>query len=158
MKFHLKQLKATDAKSIKDIYDLVFPPSMNKDLHTAWRWRLDDLCLGSFTSQGDLVGFILCDVGGYRFESIYVNFIAVHPDFQQYGIGSTLIKSILQKAINERKSVSLTPVPVKYIQSWYSKHGFYITHIEKANEGGDFILMNFHSYLTRKQLPYLMKL
>jgi ribosomal protein S18 acetylase RimI-like enzyme len=124
---------------------------MNKDLHTAWRWRVKSWCFGAFTTEGDLVGFILCDVGPYGYNSMYINFIAVHPEYQGYCIGTMLLKHILKKAVKASVSISLTPVKTDHIMNWYKKHGFYVTYIGKAIGGGEYILMNCHSYHTRSK-------
>lgn len=158
MKYSIKKLTAADSKSIKDIYDLVFPISMNKDLHYAWRNRIDTLSFGIFTSSGDLVGFILSDIGGYKFTNLMINFIAIHPHYQSCNLGSKLLSYLLKKCVTLNLSVILTPVPTDRIINWYKSHGFYTTYIGKATDGGVYRLMGFHTYGTRSQTKYLSKL
>ena len=55
----------------------------------------------------------------------YLWFLAVHPDEQKQGIGSKLIKSIIQKSVEDKRDIYLETSTLTNIE-WYQKFNFKI--------------------------------
>lgn len=147
--FSLAPLKIADFKSGRDIFTECFDGTPIRDFQSAWRARLRSSSLGLYTREGDLIGFLLCDIGGYKYMNTHITFLSIHPRFQQYRLGSFILQTFLKKEIEAGRSVSLTPIYTEHVWSWYHKQGFYVTRYSKATDGGVFTLMNFHPYPTR---------
>lgn len=134
MKYRIRPLIAQDHKSAKDIFEAAFKRKMP---NTTWRYKNRERSLGIFNTTGDLLGFIL--LSGKR----YISRIAVHPYFQNLGLGSKLLKAVLMKSCLDKQTVYLTPLNwEKPLMKFYCNHGFYMS---KGN------IMVFHFKNTRRQ-------
>lgn len=135
MNLSIRKLTAEHTKSANDIYhsafDVTFP------LHRLWRYRNNDLSRGIFSKEGDLLGFALV-------VDNYVQYLAVHSSFQGLGIGSILLKSILELCMDKGISIKLSPL--EDVIGWYCRHGFYGT------KDGELV---FHTHNTRRQWLFL---
>jgi ribosomal protein S18 acetylase RimI-like enzyme len=118
-----------------------------RNRNRSWGKSLGIFCTSS--SHNILVGFLLCDFGGYKCMNTHITFLAIHPNFQMYGLGSYILQTFLKSEMEARRSVSLTPTYVDHVWKWYHKQGFRVTRYSKADDGGVFTLMNFHPYPTR---------
>ena len=84
MGFKLGPLKVADFKAAREIFVDCFHDTRISDFQLAWKERIRATSLGIYTKEDDLVGFLLCDLGGYKFENTHITFLAVHPDFQKF--------------------------------------------------------------------------
>jgi len=153
----LGQLKVADFKAAREIFTECFSATPICDFQYAWRNRIRGPTgsIGAYTKKGDLVGFLLCDLGGYKFKNTHIAFLAVHPDFQKFRLGSCMLETFLKRECEDRRNVTLTPLYTQHVWNWYHRQGFYVTKYSKALEGGTFTLMNFHHYPTRRNNRHL---
>ena len=134
MKGRIRPLTAQDYKSAKDIFEAAFKIKMP---NSTWRYKNTERSLGIFNNAGDLLGFILLS------GKSYISRIAVHPLFQNHGLGSKLLKAVLTKSCLDRQTVYLTPLNwEKPLMKFYCHHGFYATRSD---------IMVFHFKNTRRQ-------
>ena len=134
MKPRIRPLTAQDYKSAKDIFEAAFKIKMP---NSTWRYKNTERSLGIFNNAGDLLGFILLS------GKSYISRIAVHPLFQNHGLGSKLLKAVLTKSCLDRQTVYLTPLNwEKPLIKFYCHHGFYATRSD---------IMVFHFKNTRRQ-------
>ena len=134
MKPRIRPLRPQDYKSAKDIFEATFKIKMP---NSTWRYKNRERSLGIFNNAGDLLGFILLS------GKSYISRIAVHPLFQNLGLGSKLLKAVLTKSCLDRQTVYLTPLNWENpLMKFYCNHGFYGTR-------GD--IMAFHFKNTRRQ-------
>ena len=142
MKVYIKSLTSLDYASVKDIYRGEFC-SKGLDLSTlreVWRDRERSFSLGAYNWQGDLLGFIMV-------EGNYISRIAVHSEFQSFGIGGKLLKKVLSKAFLEKRAVFLSPLNWdEPLIKFYCRHGFYSTPSD---------YMVFHFQGTRRQTKFI---
>ena len=149
MGFKTGKLKVADFKAAREIFVSTFQDTRVRDFQKAWKNRIYSRSLGIYTKEDDLVGFLLCDIGGYNFENTHITFLAVHPDFQKFRLGSCLLHTFLYKECEAGRNVTLTPLYTPHVWNWYHRQGFYVTRYSDALGGGVFTLMNFHHYPTR---------
>jgi ribosomal protein S18 acetylase RimI-like enzyme len=155
MGFKLAPLKVVDFKAAREIFTECFDGTRIGDFQFAWKERIRATSLGVYTTDGDLVGFLLCDIGGYKFENTHITFLAVHKLFQKYRLGSCLLHTFLHRECEARRNVTLTPLYTAHVWKWYHNQGFYVSQYSKAIDGGVFTLMNFHHYPTRRNNRFL---
>lgn len=143
MKTRVKPLIAENYKSVKDIYDSEFAIMGKKTLKSPWKNRIPDLSLGIFNHAGDLLGFTLVIRLTSDSECNYLSRIAIHPDFQNLGLGKKLLKVVLEKSYLKKETLYLTPLNLGApLIKFYCRYGFYGT--------GDGY-MACHFYNTRRQ-------
>lgn len=153
--FYIARLKVADFKSARDIFTTTFPDTSISKFHVAWRYRIKSSSIGIYTKEGDLVGFLLTDLGGYKYKNTHIDYLAVHPLYQKFRLGSCLLETLLEKECEASRSVSLTPLYSNHVWYWYHREGFNVTRYAEAEGGGVFTLMNFHPYPTRRHNRYL---
>ena len=135
MSYSIRPLTAEHYKSANDIYHSAF--YVNFPLHRLWKYRNHDLSRGIFTKEGDLLGFALV-------VDNYIHYLAVHSSLQGHGLGSYLLRRILELCIDKGISIELTPA--EGVIGWYCKHGFY------GSKDGELV---FHTHNTRRQGLFL---
>jgi ribosomal protein S18 acetylase RimI-like enzyme len=145
MPYSIRQLRITDARAVRDIFIEIFDECEDSRYAEAWRKRSADFSLGYFL-DGHLVGFTLVAKARHGF---YLNYIAVHPEYQGKNIGSELLRALLLKLQAARLSLSLIPVDNPKTIRWYSEKGFYVSHEWKTREGLKALYMTRHFYNTR---------
>jgi len=121
-------LTLQDYGKVASIFSQVFPEKFRKEFDTVWMFRHTELSLGIFDTNV-LKGFILCrkiEEGHLRIE-----FLGVNPNVQKEGIGTMLLKHVLQFATDYR--ISLIPVEDSRIINWYQKFGFCFTGDTQVN-------------------------
>ena len=128
----LRSLKQTDYANVKHLYQDIFDMSEDPNFVKAWRQRDPDLSIGCF-DRDVLVGAAIV---GNRF----LHYIFVHEIYQKEGVGSRLLRSVLETSPN----IHLTPVPDPKIQAWYIKHGFHL-----SLEDGDYRVFTRHTHYLR---------
>lgn len=77
--------------------------------------RINEKVVGMGRVVGD--GSIIC----------YIQDLIVHPDYQHYGIGSTIIEELIKYVENlceENTEIMLDLMSVKGCEPFYEKHGF----------------------------------
>jgi ribosomal protein S18 acetylase RimI-like enzyme len=151
MIYSIRPLSCLDVKSAADIFRETFHAEEHKEFSPIWRLRSKSESVGVFNDDGDLLGFIL--IFGYQRA---LKYIAVHPLFQEYGIGSILLKHALKECIE--KDVNLHLVPANdHVQAWYERQGFAVTKYNMT-DGKRWPIMNFHTHGTRRQEKNLKRL
>lgn len=152
MKYSIRPLSCLDVKSAADIFRVTFQSEEHKEFSPIWRDRTKKESVGVFNDDGDLLGFILI------FENQQsLKYIAVHPQFQAFGIGSILLRHALIRCIEKGESLNLVPAN-DTVQGWYERQGFIVTSWIKTKDGKTWPLMNFHTYGTRRQEKNLKRL
>jgi len=151
MGFKTAKLKVSDFKSAREIFTECFNTTPISDFQYAWKNKNRFRSLGIYTRDGDLVGFLICHIGGYKYDNSHIKFLAIHRDFQKFRLGSCLLETFLHKECEARRNVTLTPLYTDHVWKWYHRQGFYVTRYSEALGGGVFTLMNFHHYPTRRQ-------
>jgi ribosomal protein S18 acetylase RimI-like enzyme len=127
-KMTYRPLTSFDFVAASAIFDAVFPAKYHLEFLDAWKLRDSNLSLGAFAEEGrgSLCGFILVGLkeGGY-----HIDFLGVDPTAQKGGLGTVLLRRILDVCIQRRSRATLIPVNDQRIIQWYKKHGF----IEKGD-------------------------
>lgn len=62
-----------------------------------------------------------------RGDSLFLNQLILHPDFQNRGIGSRLLKDLMGRAVREGKAVTLQTLLQNTAKGFYEKKGFRVT-------------------------------
>lgn len=142
MRTSIRPLTPLHYKSVKDMF-AVFYKSGQKIEHLAYTWRHRNRAesMGIFNASGDLLGFALLKDREKVPGNLYLAYMAVHPAFKGFDLGSKLLKAILRKQQEINGSVHLIPLYAEKLQAWYVNHGFTFTTD---------IYMNFHSHRTRR--------
>jgi GNAT superfamily N-acetyltransferase len=124
-------------KIFKDCFDLEeFPYTQFKEI---WDSRVKETC-GYFLNC-KLVAFAIV-IEKRKIKYLY--FFGVTPELQMNGIGTKILKHILEKV----PSIYLWPISDR-LKRWYERHGFY-----RTSSG----YYNYHKYRTRKNLNSLKNL
>jgi len=154
MSFSLRPLAPTDVRSAKEIFREAFPVTKTLEFSKVWKNRMRYASLGAFTRESDLIGFVLCEIGGYKYRGTKIQFIAVHPMFQGRGVGDLLLNEVIALEAKGHRSILLTPVLNDKVWYWYHKKDFYVTKTCPSEGGGTFYLMTHHAYTTRSKGKY----
>lgn len=121
-------LTLQDYGKVVDIFEQVFPEKYKKEFDMVWMLRHTELSLGVF--QGSVLkGFILCR--HIHEEHLQIEFLGVSPLYQKDGIGTLLLKHLLQSCCD--KQLTLIPVDNPRIIKWYQKFGFTFTGKPQVN-------------------------
>lgn len=66
-------------------------------------------------------------------NQLYIRMLLLHPDYQRKGIGSHLLKSVIEKARTQSKAVALQVFKTnEQAKKFYEQHGF-LAQGEEAN-------------------------
>ena len=146
----IRLLCEKDYRSIKQIYKSAFSASEHPtcDLHDSWDLRSEENSYGVFLDDR-LVGFAICSFPSFSTSNMYLDYIAIDEAFRGHGYGSLLIKTLLEKCRNERKSLHLFPDSFE-VAAWYKTFGFYETLDRFPIEGKPPYYLNWHSYERRR--------
>lgn len=124
----LRPLTTSDFPSVCKVFESLFPLKYMTEFYDAWKFRAQDLSLGAFEGSGaGLLGFIICcrkkgqGPGGPR---ISIEFLGINPASQKGGIGTILLRHILDVCDKTNTRATLVPVNDQRIIHWYKKHGF----------------------------------
>lgn len=112
-----KILTLQDYGKVVEIFEQVFPETYKKEFDIVWMLRHTELSLGIYV-KGELAGFILTRDTK---ESLCIEFLGVCPKRQELGIGTMLLKHVLQ--LCNYPKITLVPLNDRVAQ-WYKKHGF----------------------------------
>lgn len=144
MTYTYRNLVKNDYDEIEEMFYCVFP-EVEKGLEEAFQYRVKNLSKGICLDTGELAGFILCDVYGDQYELIKINYIVIHPAYQNLGLGSKLLQHVLHLCMKMKKKVTLVPVMKLHIIRWYRKQGFRITKVRDAAGGGKLYEMTYNA-------------
>ena len=118
----LRVLTESNYTDVWDIFKSVFEHKYITEFHVAWNARNPSLSFGIFDEQRILVGFLLTKQIQNNHQQI--EFIGVSPTIQKGGVGTLLLRSVLDDSKRQRYMVTLIPVNDERIIGWYKKHGF----------------------------------
>jgi ribosomal protein S18 acetylase RimI-like enzyme len=118
----LRVLSETDFNDVWTIFKSVFEHKYITEFKDAWSSRNPRLSFGIFDEQRILIGFLLTKE--IRNNHQQIEFIGVSPWVQKGGVGTLLLRKILDDSHKQQYAVTLIPVNNEKIISWYKKHGF----------------------------------
>ena len=118
----LEVLIESDFNAVWTIFKSVFEHKYITEFRDAWTRRNSDLSFGFFDEQRVLLGFLLTKMIQPNHQRI--EFIGVSPIIQKGGVGTQLLRKVLQDAEQHQYAVTLIPVNDEKIISWYKKQGF----------------------------------
>lgn len=120
-----KILTLQDYGKVVEIFDKVFPAKFKAEFEKAWCLRATVFSFGIWREK-ELEGFVICrDRRGESDSSLRIEFLGVNPSGQNKGIGTMLLKHVLQFAANQGITrIDLVPVENPRIINWYQKNGF----------------------------------
>lgn len=139
---HIRQLTSSHYENVKDIFKKAFNTEKypEEDLDTSWIERSHPDSFGFF-HHGRLIGFVIASYHSRNGSNMYIDYLALDPEFRGNGIGSILLRRLVERRYNIRGSVHLYPERDELL-GWYKRHGF-----NETNKN----YYVFHSYGTRKQ-------
>lgn len=145
MPVSIRPLRVTDARSAREMFLEIFDECEDSRYAEAWRKRSAEYSLGYFSGD-TLLGFALLAQATHGY---YLNYIAVHPDYQGQNIGSALLSAVLKNLQVQKLSLSLVPVDNPKTIKWYKEKGFYVSHEWTTRDGVKALFMSRHFYNTR---------
>lgn len=126
----IRSLKQTDYASVKHLFQDLFDISEDPKFVNAWVHRSRSI---GFFDRGVLVGAAIV-------RKTFLDYIFVSPLYQNAGIGSQLLRSVLKVTPN----IHLLPVDDAAVQKWYFKHGFRL-----SVQDGDYRVFTRHTHALR---------
>lgn len=115
-------LTESDFDAVWTIFKSVFEHKYITEFHVAWNSRTKDLSFGFFDEQRVLLGFLLTKTVQTHHQQI--EFIGVSPIIQKGGVGTHLLRKVLDDSTKHKYMLTLIPVNDEHIIRWYRKHGF----------------------------------
>ena len=102
MKISIKDIESSDADEIFSITKKVPELWASSEIEVISKGQIlyniksdNYLTLKAIDKNNKLLGFILCDL---NFDYLYVDFLAVNPEFRESGIGTKLLEKAIEKA------------------------------------------------------------
>lgn len=124
----------SDYSGCRFMFEDVFDIGTLKCFWTDWNARSEKY---SYVAKymDTVVGFALVDTKNK------IQYICVHQDFQNQGIGTLLLEKVLDSMSNER-SIYLVTSHDKRLTGWYEKYGFKVTknYYDGGYLGSDMVL------------------
>ena len=131
----LKPLRECDFERVYTIFQTVFDrQKWEQDFTCAWNTRNQEASIGAYSEDGNLLAYAILTVkddptrGNYWF----LEFLAVDPEAQGLGLGTTLLQTLLKMNPN----IALVPLNNEKLIEWYKKHGFRVLS-KKTDRYGD---------------------
>lgn len=118
----LRILTEPDYDAVWKIFHSVFEHKYITEFYDVWNSRNPPLSFGLFDDQRTLIGFLLTKQITQTHQQI--EFIGVSPFVQKGGVGTLLLRTILDDSKKQQYMVTLIPVNDERIIGWYKKHGF----------------------------------
>lgn len=112
-----------------------------KHINTSWYNRSKEESYG-FMLNGVLIGFIITSYHVKNKDNLYIDYIAFDQQYRGKGLGTAVLKDMLNGFKEVNRSVHLYPERQE-LWPWYERLGF-----QKSFNG----YMNFHSYETRSKV------
>jgi len=142
------QLCETDFERVYNLFHTVFDRTKwEQDFMSAWSTRNQEASIGAYSEDGKLLAYAIITVKEdstqipYRKDSReywFLEFLAVDPEAQGLGLGTTLLQILLQK--NTR--IALVPLNNEKLIQWYKKYGFTVISKKKDRWGDPELLMS----------------
>jgi GNAT superfamily N-acetyltransferase len=126
----IRPLKQTDYTSVKHLFHDLFDLSEDPKFFQSWIHRSRSI---GFFDRGVLVGAAIV-------RKTFLDYIFVSPLYQNAGIGSQLLRSVLKVTPN----IHLLPVDDAAVQKWYFKYGFHL-----SVQDGDYRVFTRHTHALR---------
>jgi putative acetyltransferase len=128
MQIKIRLETISDIQKIKEINDLAFGGESESKLVEAIRQSenfIPELSLVAEDNNGDVVGHILMSVIHIKTSNALIPTLglapmAVHPDYQRKGIGSLLVKKVIESA----RDIGYKHIAVLGNVNFYPKFGF----------------------------------
>ena len=131
----LKPLRECDFERVYRLFQTVFDRTKwEQDFMSAWSTRNQEASIGAYSEDGKLLAYAILTVkddptrGNYWF----LEFLAVDPEAQGLGLGTTLLQTLLKMNPN----IALVPLNNEKLITWYKKHGFRVLS-KKTDKYGD---------------------
>ena len=139
---HIRQLSGSHYEKVKDIFQKAFDKNKypEEDLETSWIERSHPDSFGFFVNER-IIGFVIASYHSRNGSNMYIDYLALLPEFRGSGIGSILLRRLIERRYAVRGSLHLYPERDELL-GWYKRHGF-----NETNKN----YYVFHSYGTRKQ-------
>lgn len=118
----LEVLEERDYDAVWRIFHEAFEHKYITEFQDVWNQRHVELSFGIFDEQRILIGFLLTKQ--LHDTHLQIEFIGVSPTVQKGGVGTRLLRKILDVCKPRRYRVTLVPVNDEKIIGWYKKHGF----------------------------------
>ena len=144
MELRIRQLNNANLADVKVLFRKAFSEKYpDEDLEISWIERSTPDSFGFF-HEGNLVGFVIASFHVQNKSSMYIDYLALDPEFRGNGVGSALLKRLLERCYKNNGSIHLYPERPELL-NWYTRHGF-----RETNKN----YYVFHSYNTRNQHRY----
>ena len=124
-----RRLRWSDYAVCKDVFRKAFAYSEWGRLTDAWSSRTTDACYVA-TYRDAIVGFSLI-------ADDTVKYIAVHPEYQGYKVGSGLLTRSL-RSVPDLRSIRLVTAGDERLVGWYGRYGFRVS-AELVGTDGSFV-------------------
>jgi ribosomal protein S18 acetylase RimI-like enzyme len=118
----LELLAEGDYAAVWKIFHDAFEHKYIQEFQDVWNARNIQLSFGIFDDQRILLGFLLTKQIQDKHQQI--EFLGVSPKVQKGGVGTRLLRSLLDMCKPRDQLVTLVPVNDEAIIGWYKKHGF----------------------------------
>jgi len=118
----IKILNESHYPMVWAIFHGVFEHKYITEFLDVWNARNKDLSIGVFDDQQILLGFLLTKQVQNSHQQI--EFIGVNPTVQKGGVGTSLLRFIVDYCQQNGLTVTLIPVNDDKIIGWYKKNGF----------------------------------
>lgn len=118
----LRILTDDDFSEVWNIFQSVFEHKYITEFQDSWNSRDKGLSYGVFDEQRILIGFLLTKQ--IQDQHQHIEFIGVHPIIQKGGVGSLLLRTVINYCQNHKIQLTLIPVNDEKIINWYKKNGF----------------------------------
>lgn len=114
------------------LFEEVFDMSELSCFRHIWSKRCETRSIGVLYKDV-LVAFVLVD------KQRMIHYICVHPEFQNDGLGTSLLRHVLSQS-SEDRSLWLTTAADDRLVPWYGRHGFTVSNMIYTD--GEFIGAN----------------
>ncbi len=106
----------SDYAEAKAVFQMAFAYSEWAKFAPIWKNRAAESCIAA-RYRGTLVGVSLVSTDNV------VKYIAVHPEYQGYKIGSGLLAHLL-RTLTDARNIRLTTAADERLMGWYARFGF----------------------------------
>jgi len=118
----LRLLLESDFSDVWTIFKSVFEHKYITEFQDVWKTRNPKLSFGIVDEQRILIGFLLTKE--LQNDHQQIEFIGVRPQTQKGGVGTLLLRKVLDMATTYQWKITLIPVNDEKIVGWYKKNGF----------------------------------
>ena len=137
----VSELCESDFERVYSMFHKVFDRTKwEQDFHVAWSTRIQPASIGAYSEDGSLLAYAIVTIKYDQDQSPYwfLEFLAVDPDVQGGGLGSTLLRILLEK----NKRIALVPLNNESLINWYKRHGFVVVSKKEDKWGDPELLMS----------------